>query len=367
MLRKVVASKRVSKATGQPTESDNKWPATYILAQIHHSLGQVEDAIRQYRMVEDRYVDAKKSIDYFLRKEVRLPEVTTVRPGNPVEVELEYRNVTSCDLKIYRIDLMKFALLRQSLAGISRINLAGIEPHQEVAVELGNGKDYRARTHKLHFDLKDDGAYLIVCRAGGSFASGLVLLTPLEIEIQLDPASREVCATVKDVATGRYIRQADVKVISIGNMNIVSGQTDQRGLFVAQGIVGSPTVIAQADAGKYAFYRHATATTAVLRQPTYLLSAEIPPPAREMIAAAQRASEQSNRSVGVVLTGSNALEQRIEAVLYMPTSLSFHEAPIQDVAQVIQRRHEIPVQIDRRALDDVGLGRTHPSLLKPNT
>jgi len=363
MLRKVVASKPVDKTTGQPTESDNKWPAVYILGQIHHSLGQAADAIQQYRQVEDRFADAKKSIEYFLRKAILLPEVTTVRPGHAVDVELEFRNVASCDLKVYRIDLMKFALLRQSLGGISRINLAGIEPHQEAAVKLGDGKDYRDRTHKLSLDLKEEGAYLVVCRGDSLFASGLVLLTPLEVEVQHDAASREVRTTVKDAITGEYVHEADVKVIGVGNSDFVSGETDRRGLLVAQGIVGSPTVIARAGAGKYAFYRDATAAmAAAMGEFGSQLPVQIPASAAPMIAASQQSAGQTGQSVGVIVAGPGAgqMDRRIEAALNSPTALSFQETPLDDVVQIIQRQHRLPIRLDRRALDDVGIGTDVP-------
>ena len=363
VLRKVVASKLVDKTTGQPTESDNKWPAVYILGQIHHSLGQAADAIREYRLVEDRFADAKKSIEYFLRKAIQLPEVTTVRPGQAVDVELEFRNVASCDLKVYRIDLMKFALLRQSLGGISRINLAGIEPHQQATIELGDGKDYRDRTHKLSLDLNEEGAYLVVCRGDSLFASGLVLLTPLEVEVQHDAASREVRTTVKDATTGKYVHQADVKVIGVGNSDFVSGETDRRGLLVAQGIVGSPTVIARAGAGKYAFYRDAAvAMAAATGELSSQFPVQIPAIAGPMIAATQQSAGQIGQSVGVVVAGPGAgqMDRRIEAALNSPTALALQETPLDDVVQIIQRQHRVPIRLDRRALDDVGIGTDTP-------
>ena len=87
-------------------------------------------------------------------------------------------------MKVYRIDLMKFSLLKRNLAGITQINLAGIRPLHEAQVELGDGKDYRDRTQKLTLPLKEEGAYLVVCRGDDLHASGLVLVTPLAVEVQ---------------------------------------------------------------------------------------------------------------------------------------------------------------------------------------
>jgi len=216
------------------------------------------DAIREYHRVADRFPDAKEAIDYFVHKAIALDEVTTVKPGEPVEVELKFRNIPSCDAKVYRIDLMKFSLLKRNLGGITGINLAGIQPYHETTVQLGDGKDYRDRTHKLPLPLKDEGAYLVVCRGENLHASGLVLVTPLAVEVQEDVASGRVRTTVKDTTADRYVSDVHVKVIGSGNAEFVSGSTDLRGVFVADGIQGTSTVIAQAPPSRYAFFRGET-------------------------------------------------------------------------------------------------------------
>ena len=261
MCRKVADLKRVDKATGREVESPNKWQAIYILGQVYHGLGEAAEAIREYRRVADRFADAKEAIAYFLRKAIDLPEVTTVKPGDAAEVELKFRNVAACDVKVYRIDLMKFSLLRRNLAGIAQINLAGIRPLHETSVALGDGKDYRNRTQKLALPLKEEGAYLVVCRGDDLHASGLVLVTPLAVEIQEDAVSGRVRTTVKDVKADRYVHNVQVKVIGSDNNDFVAGDTDLRGVFVADGIRGRSTVIARAEPSRYAFFRGTTNLT----------------------------------------------------------------------------------------------------------
>ncbi|MCR4415379.1 MAG: hypothetical protein NUV77_23460, partial [Thermoguttaceae bacterium] len=255
MCRRVAEAKRIDRQTGAEKESANKHRAIYILGQVHHSLGQAAEAIAEYRRVEDRFADAKEAIQYFLRRAIQLPEVTTVKPGTPAEVELKFRNVAACDVKVYAIDLMKFSLLKRNLGGITQINLAGIRPYHEATVKLGDGKDYRDRTEKLPLPLKEEGAYLVVCRGDDLHASGLVLVTPLSVEVQEDAASGRVRTTVKDAASGRYVHNVHVKVIGSRNTEFVSGATDLRGVFVADGIRGTSTVIAQVEPSRYAFYR----------------------------------------------------------------------------------------------------------------
>jgi len=255
MCRKVAEHLRTDRSSGRQVESPNKWQAVYILGQIHHSLGAAAEAVREYRRVEDRFSDAREAIAYFLRKAIDLPEVTMIKPGEPADVELKFRNVASCDVKVYRIDLMKFSLLKRNLGGITQINLAGIRPQHEATVALGDGKDYRDRTHKLQLPLKDEGAYLVVCRGEDLHASGLVLVTPLAVEVQEQADAGRVRTTVKNTAADRYLHNVHVKVIGSRNEDFVSGETDLRGVFVADGIRGTSTVIAQADAGRYAFFR----------------------------------------------------------------------------------------------------------------
>jgi len=258
MCRKVAEAMRVDKATGREVEARNKWRAIYILGQVHHSLGEAAEAIAEYHRVEDRFPDAKQSIDYFTRKAIELPEVFTVTPGEKAEMELEFRNIAVCDAKVYRIDLMKFGLLKQNLGGITQINLAGIRPYHEATVELGDGKDYRDRTHDLPLPLKEEGAYLVVCRGENLHASGLVLVTPLEVEVQEDAVSGRVRTTVKDRTDDGYVSDVHVKVIGSHNDEFVSGETDLRGVFVADGIHGTSTVIAQTEGSRYAFFRGKT-------------------------------------------------------------------------------------------------------------
>jgi hypothetical protein len=114
---------------------------------------------------------------------------------------------------------------------------------------------YRDRSRKIPLPLKDEGAYLVVCRGDDLHASGLVLVTPLVVEVQEEAASGQVRATVKDATKDAYVSDVHVKVIGTRNPDFVSGETDLRGVFVADTIQGTSTVIAEAGAGRYAFYR----------------------------------------------------------------------------------------------------------------
>ena len=112
-----------------------------------------------------------------------------LQPG-PAEVELSFRNIAACDVKVYRVDLMKFCEAAQALGDLSQVNLAGIRPLHAASVALRDGKDYGDHVQKLALPLKKEGAYLVVCRGEDLYASGLLLISPLEIESRFDPLRR---------------------------------------------------------------------------------------------------------------------------------------------------------------------------------
>lgn len=255
MCRKVSEATRKDDRTGAEVGALNKWQAVYIMGQIHHSLGQPSKAISEYERVKERFSDAAEAIDFFTRREIKLPEVTTLAPDDEGKVELKFRNVKEASIKVYRIDLLKFGLMQRNLDRITAINLAGIRPYHQLTEELGDGMDFRDRTRDLKLPLKEEGAYLVVCRGENLYASGLVLVSPLKLEIQEDATSGRVRVTVKDSAKDRYLRNVLVKVIGSANKDFDTGETDLRGIFVAEDIKGTSTIIARAADDQYAFYR----------------------------------------------------------------------------------------------------------------
>ncbi len=255
MCEKVAEATMKDANSGRDIESPNKWQAVYIMGQVYHSLGEAKEAIDEYERVKDRFADAAQAIEYFTRKEAELPEVTFYAPGEETKVNLTYRNVANLDTKVYRIDLTKFGLLRRDLDDVTKINLAGIKPLYETNNTLGDGKDYEEKEHELELPLEEEGAYLVVCRADDMHTTGLVLVTQLALEVQQEVSSGRVRATVKDTESGKYLKDIHVKVIGSRTPEIVSGETDLRGVFVADNLAGHATVIAQADSGRYAFFR----------------------------------------------------------------------------------------------------------------
>ena len=80
-------------------------------------------------------------------------------------------------------------------------------------------------------------------------------MTPLSIEVQEDATSGQVRATIKDATSDKYVTGVHVKVIGSNNADFTSGETDLRGVYVADGVNGTTTVIARLADNRYAFYR----------------------------------------------------------------------------------------------------------------
>jgi hypothetical protein len=162
-------------------------------------------------------------------------------------------------LQVYKVDLMKLYLREKNLSNVTRVNLAGISPAIERSIELGDGKDYKDKERMAELGLKDEGAYLVICRGDNLFTSGLVLVTPLKLEIQEDVGAGSIRVNVLNQLTEGYEPKVHVKVIGSADQDFKSGETDLRGVFATEGVNGRPTVIARTESSHYAFYRGARA------------------------------------------------------------------------------------------------------------
>ena len=258
-------------ANGVEQPSPNKWQALYILGQIYDARRQPARAIEFYKQVADRFADAADAVNALSHKELKLPEVTILRPasvgigaavnlsprpGQPAgDLILSYRNLTEVDLKVYPVDLMRLYLTRRNLDGIAGIDLAGITPLHESTVQLADGLTFRDATKKLDLPLTKEGAYLVMVRGGDLYASGIVLVSPLELEVTEEAQAGRVRVVVRDAASENFVSKVQVKVIGSNNQSFTDNRTDLRGVAVAEGINGQVTAVVRKGTDQYAFYR----------------------------------------------------------------------------------------------------------------
>ena len=258
-------------ANGVEQPSPNKWQALYILGQIYDARRQPAKAIEFYKQVTDRFADAADAVSALGHKALKLPEVTILRPAsigigaavnlNPRlaktdgDLILSYRNLTEVDLKVYPVDLMRLYLTRRNLDGIAGIDLAGITPLHESTVKLADGLTFQDATKKLDLPLTKEGAYLVMVRGGDLYASGIVLVSPLELEVTEEAQAGRVRVVVRDAQSENFMAKVQVKVIGSNNQAFTDNRTDLRGVAVAEGINGQVTAVARKGTDQYAFYR----------------------------------------------------------------------------------------------------------------
>ena len=236
-------------------DSQDKNLATFITAQIYHAKGQPEKAMEWYRPIKDQYPDARESIAYFEQKKISLDEIKVLPSGKKASITIKYRNVKHAQLKIYRVDLMKLYLKQKNLSNITHIELAGIAPKYELAVNLPQGDMTEDLEKPVTLPLSKDGAYLILCRGDYLYTSGLVLITPLKLEVQESPRAASLRVHIKDRNTGKLLDNVHVKAIGTQDQTFQQGETDLRGIWKAENLTGIPTVIARDTQGRYAFFR----------------------------------------------------------------------------------------------------------------
>jgi hypothetical protein len=125
----------------------------------------------------------------------------------------------------------------------------------ERSITLGSGTDYDDRAKEIDLPLTKEGAYLVMIRGDNLYASGIVLVSPLELEVLEEPASGRVRISVRDARTHNLLPRVQVKVIGSNNPEFFSGETDLRGVYVAEGVQGQVTAVVRKASSEYAFYR----------------------------------------------------------------------------------------------------------------
>lgn len=252
---------------GAMVQSENRDLALYILAQIHHARRKFTEAAEYYEQVSAVFPDARDVLAGFRAKQIALDEVTEVRPGKTAEVELRYRNIEEAELLVYRVDLMTLYLRERNLSEVTAVNLAGIAPTLRKQVPLKSSTGMREAEQVVRLKLDEAGAYLVICRGDELHTSGLVLVSDIELEVEEDLGGGRLRVQALDRKGDGFVRDVDVRVVGSGGGDFVTGRTDPRGMFVAEGVNGTATVIARRGDQHYAFFRGTPVGPAVPTSP----------------------------------------------------------------------------------------------------
>jgi uncharacterized protein YfaS (alpha-2-macroglobulin family)/TolA-binding protein len=236
--------------------------ALYIAAQIYHARGDVNAAMEYYREVADQFPDAHEAADFFDQKSLKMPEVSVVSETQPVQLKVTSRNVEKAQIAVYKVDLLQFYQERRNLLSLGQMNLSGIKPMWQGALEF-TGAKYADREETIALPLPDKGAYFVTVQSVGGrpSVSGVVVRSSLDLEVQEDATSGRLRVNVarEDAKKGieNVVPKAEVWAVGSENGEFLKGTTDLRGLVAFDDVKGRATVIAFKD-GEYAFYRGET-------------------------------------------------------------------------------------------------------------
>ncbi len=252
LLERVATESFTVPGGGAVGPSEQRPLALYSMAQIHDAAGRVDRALDGYGAVTGHFRDAAEAVARLEQVVLDADQVTNIALADAPQLIVTSRNVPTVDLLLYRVDLMRLYLRDKDLSHATSVRLAGIEPTHQRSMKLEGGS-YRERTTDVALPLRKPGAYLVMLKGEQADISAMVLYSDLDLEIQEDRSARRVRVTVTD-PTGDPVEDAHVKVIGSSGGAIVSGDTDLRGVFAADGVSGIPTVIARRGE-HYAFWR----------------------------------------------------------------------------------------------------------------
>ncbi|MBD3267663.1 tetratricopeptide repeat protein, partial [bacterium] len=253
-LAKQVSTQEYPAPGGGMRKSEEANTAILMAGKILHAAGRLDEALDEYTRVKESFGDAGKSIAYLQEKGLSMDDLTTFKTRESASITIKHKNLDDIELRIYKVDLMTFYLMERDLENMTGINLAGITPIYKKTFNVK--REDRFAWHELDVDLSlsDPGAYLAVAGGNGLMASGMIIRSDLNIEVQEDAQQGMVRVNAYFDEPTNYAKGVKIQVRGSGNSHFLSGETDLRGVFTATGIRGTATVLAQADE-QYGFYR----------------------------------------------------------------------------------------------------------------
>ncbi len=282
-------------AAGVDQPSPNKWQALYILGQIHDARRQPAKALEYYRQVADRFSDAASAVQFYTRKDLKVPEVSVVRPearpavrGRPPSATRPGRRLPAVIARPSaaasraaepRHEAGDRARLSQHRPG-RRQGLSG-RPDAALPDPAQPERDRRHRPGRRHAPGREDRRARRRCRLrrqvpvdrlaarqGRGVPDDDPRRQPLRLGDRAGHAARDGGARGARRRPGArdrprrqtkdFLPKVQVKVIGSDNPQFISGETDLRGVFVAEGVRGQVTAVARQGTAQYAFYRGTT-------------------------------------------------------------------------------------------------------------
>lgn len=238
----------------QTAPSPNRELALYLMGQIHHAQGDLDAADALYQEVAGDFEDARELDALLQESALFIDEVASVHPGETAKLGVSSKGISEVELQVFPVDLLALYLREGDLDDVAGVSLAGITPLLRRTHQLDARLAMRPVQTQIPLEPFEPGAYLVILRGGELFATGLVVVSDLDLFVQEDPATGGVrCQVTRDSAP---VEGVDVRVVgSADPSHFFAGETDRRGLFKTSGVSGEATVIARTDRLSYAFFR----------------------------------------------------------------------------------------------------------------
>lgn len=249
VLKRVITENFIGSGGGRGPSSYRD-RATLLRAQILHATGDIKGAVQEYEKVRAAFTDASDAVQNFRQRSLTLPPVKVLAMADAAEFLAHSKNIAKVNMRVYRVDLMRLYLMERNLDRMTNIDLSGIAPLTVKDVELGTAEDFTEKDTNISLDLKDKGAYLIVMRSAGDSgseslaAATLLLRTDLKLEVREDVDAGRIWINVRD-SKNASVAKADVRVVGSRDGSVNLGVTDLRGVYIADGVHGRATVVAQ--------------------------------------------------------------------------------------------------------------------------
>jgi len=170
--------------------------------------------VDDYDEDESRFVDqARDSIESITRREVRVLLSEQFRPGQPVSVDLLWRNADTVELAAYPVDLAQaLRETRDQEQGewLDKVDLGGSQPAASLTQSAAQERPYVQ--HRREIVLEDGlaaGAYIIEARAGATKSRALLLVTGIAV-ITKTGVDGQLLAWVTRADTGEPVAVAEI-------------------------------------------------------------------------------------------------------------------------------------------------------------
>ncbi len=273
--RAIATAKEIAFPTTHPPDPSPEAAAVTsqsvaLLGRIHEARLELTEAVAYYRTLVGKVPDAEDAVAALTAKSLGVPEVTVIRPargGLPpgdgtgrfrLALDVTHRNLAELDVRVYPVDLLRLFTGVDDMAANGAGDLAGIRPVHQSRVVLAQGPGAIDATNQVRrVELPVD-------------AEGAVPRDPSRRRpVRLGPGGAHPDGAGGHAVTrlgsnpGRRPRQGDrtrrgrvqVKVIGSRGPMVRRGETDLRGVYVADAVDGRLTVVARSGTGRYALHR----------------------------------------------------------------------------------------------------------------